>query len=114
MALIRKTAAGSDSYGHTWPEDGATVEIDDPEQIASLMAIPDGGFSEVTPSDDSADHDPPEDPDGKKDPEDEDPDAKKEISEIDPNAPAAEPDAKTPAKKTAARRTAASKSVEEG
>lgn len=94
MALIRKTAAGSDSYGHVWPEDGATVEIDDAEQIASLMAIPDGGFSEVTPGGDG-------------------PDVKKEISEIDPDAPATEPDAKTPAKKTTARKTTASKPVEE-
>jgi len=103
MALIRKQQAGSDSFGHTWPEDGATVEIDDPEQIASLMAIPDAGFSEVTPtSDDGADNDPPQDPD-----------AKKEISEIDPDAVDAEPDAKAPAKKTAARKTAASQPVQE-
>ena len=106
MALIRKTAAGSDSYGHVWPEDGATVEIDDPEQIASLMAIPDGGFSEVTPGGDADDEPQDSESDG--------PDAKKEISEIDPDAPAAEPEAKTPAKKTAARKTAASKPVEEG
>ena len=112
MALIRKTAAGSDSFGHVWPEDGAVVEIDDPEQIASLMAIPDAGFSEVTPTGDDSDNDPPGDPDGKKDPGDGNPDAK-EISEIDPNAPAAEPESKTPAKKTAARKATASKPVEE-
>ncbi|MFF7020285.1 hypothetical protein ACFY97_04620 [Streptomyces klenkii] len=50
MPLIRKTQAGSDSYGHTWPEDGAVVEVDDPGQVAALLAIPDGGFSEVTPT----------------------------------------------------------------
>lgn len=102
MALIRKTAAGSDSYGHVWPEDGAVVEIEDPEQIASLMAIPDGGFSEVTPADeeDPSPEGPPQDPDGGSD-------AKKEISEVDPNAPATEPT--PPAKKTAARKTTASK-----
>ncbi|KAB7850127.1 hypothetical protein [Streptomyces mobaraensis] len=49
MPLIRKAQAGSDSYGHTWPEDGAVVEVDDPEQVAALLTIPDGGFSEVTP-----------------------------------------------------------------
>ncbi|MFI0914224.1 hypothetical protein [Streptomyces abikoensis] len=49
MPLIRKAQAGSDSHGHTWPEDGAVVEVTDPEQIAALIAIPDGGFSEVTP-----------------------------------------------------------------
>jgi hypothetical protein len=102
MALIRKTAAGSDSFGHVWPEDGAVVEIDDPEKIASLMAIPDAGFSEVTPAGDDD-----------SDPVDDDPEAKKEISEIDPNAPAAEPEAKTPAKKATARKATASKPVEE-
>lgn len=94
MALIRKTAAGSDSYGHVWPEDGAIVEINDAEQIASLMAIPDGGFSEVTPGGGDSD-------------------AKTEISEIDPDAPATEPEARTPAKKTAARKTSASTPVQE-
>ncbi|MGK5728927.1 hypothetical protein [Streptomyces sp. URMC 124] len=49
MPLIRKELAGSDSHGHTWAEDGAVVEIEDPEQVAALVAIPDGGFSEVTP-----------------------------------------------------------------
>lgn len=97
MALIRKMQAGSDSFGHVWPEDGAVVEIDDAEQIACLMAISDAGFSEVTPSgDDKAQQD-----------SDDDPEAKTEISEIDPNAPATEPDAKQPAKRTAARKTAA-------
>ncbi|MFE5868811.1 hypothetical protein ACFQ6V_09175 [Streptomyces roseifaciens] len=49
MPLIRKERAGSDSHGHTWLKDGSVVEVEDPEQVAALMAIPDGGFSEVTP-----------------------------------------------------------------
>jgi hypothetical protein len=108
MPLIRKERAGSDSHGHVWPEDSAVVEIDDPEQIASLMAIPDGGFSEVTPAADEAPEDP-EDGDGG-----ETPDEEKEVSEVDPDAPSAEPEAKAPAKKTAARKTTAAKPVEEG
>lgn len=112
MALIRKQQAGSDSYGHTWDTDGAVVEIDDGEQIASLMAIPDGGFSEVTPEADEepeppAPDEPPADPEAPEDPEE------KEISEVDPDAPADEPQAKPPAKKTAARKTTAAKPVEE-
>ncbi|MFI2078468.1 hypothetical protein [Streptomyces triculaminicus] len=49
MPLIRKERAGSDSHGHTWPKDGAVVEVEDAGQAAALLAIPDGGFSEVTP-----------------------------------------------------------------
>lgn len=110
MALIRKQQAGSDSFGHSWPEDGAVVDIDDGEQIASLMAIPDGGFSEVTPAAEETPEDPP-----RGDPHPHDPNAdaqeKQEISEVDPNAPAAEPDVKPEpaAKKTAARKTTTSK-----
>ena len=85
MALIRKAAAGSDSFGHVWPEDGAVVEIDDAEQIAALMAIADAGFSEVTPSGEHA-----------------------EFSEIDPKVEDSEAP-KPAAKKTAARKTTASK-----
>lgn len=101
MPLIRKQQAGSDSYGHTWDADGAVVEIDDGEQIASLMAIPDGGFSEVTPTAEET----PEDPDAG------DPEGKKEFSEVDPAAPPAEPESKPEpaAKKTTARKTTASK-----
>ncbi|WP_367134431.1 MULTISPECIES: hypothetical protein [Streptomyces] len=51
MPLIRKEHAGSDSHGHLWAEDGAVVEVDDPDQVAALLAIDDGGFSEVTPGD---------------------------------------------------------------
>jgi hypothetical protein len=104
MTRIRKERAGSDSFGNTWPEDGAVVDID-PEHVASLLAIPDGGFSEVTPTVEET----PEDPETPEPPEE-----KKEFSEVNPEAPAAEPDAKPTAKKTAARKTAASKTVEEG
>lgn len=41
---LRKAKAGADSFGHTWPEDGAVVEVDY-EQALTLMAIPDGGFT---------------------------------------------------------------------
>ncbi|MGW2861950.1 hypothetical protein [Streptomyces sp. NPDC001205] len=80
MAQIRKAAAGNDSFGHTWDSDGAIVEIDDPEQIAALLAIDDAGFSEVTPEADSdldaaqAHNDDPE------------PEAAEETSEVDPKA----------------------------
>lgn len=113
MTRIRKERAGSDSFGNTWPEDGAVVDVD-PEQVASLLAIPDGGFSEVTPQtkqDEEPDDSGPQTP--TEPGADEDPDQKTEVSEVNPDAPAAEPEAKTPpAKKTTARKTAASK-VEE-
>jgi len=114
MPLIRKERAGSDSFGNTWPEDGAAVDIDDAEQIAALMSIPDGGFSEVTPdADDEGPGEPSQEPaDG------ENPDENTELSEVDPDAPAAEPkaedDAKPAAKKPTARKTTARKPVEEG
>lgn len=100
MALIRKAAAGSDSFGNVWPEDGAVVEINDPEQIAALMAIADAGFSEVSPS-------------GKKtaklEPEPEDQGSEQaEFSEVDPKSEDSEAP-KPAAKKTAARKTTASK-----
>lgn len=94
MALIRKARAGSDSFGHVWPEDGAVIEIDDPDQIAALMAIDDAGFSEVTPGKKPAP--------AAEDPGDDEPDG--EVSEIDPEAPAGEPDDKPAPRKTAAKR----------
>lgn len=113
MPLIRKERAGSDSFGNHWPEDGAAVTVD-PEHAAALLAIPDGGFSEVPPPVDEAPADPEEGTDSSQGSSpDEDPDEKKEVSEVDPAAPAAEPEAKAPpAKKTPARKTAATK-VEE-
>lgn len=100
MALIRKAAAGSDSFGHVWPEDGAVVEIDDPEQIAALMAITDAGFSEAPPSGKKS---------AKSEPESEDQGSEQaEFSEIDPKSEDAEAP-KPAAKKTAARKTAAAK-----
>ncbi|GAA3267720.1 hypothetical protein [Streptomyces lavendulae] len=104
MALIRKAEAGSDSHGHVWPEDGAVVEINDPDQIAALMAITDAGFSEVTPS-------------GKAEAapaaSEEDDNAgalinADEIAEVDPRDEDVEAP-KPAAKKTAARKTTASK-----
>ncbi|MFF4644985.1 hypothetical protein [Streptomyces sp. NPDC001389] len=100
MALIRKNAAGSDSYGHTWPEDGAVVEIEDGDQIAALMAIPDGGFTEVIRGGEAPE--PEGDGDGQ-------PPTAEDISEVDPGAENLEAPATTAAKKTAARKTVASK-----
>jgi hypothetical protein len=108
MPLIRKERAGSDSFGNTWSEDGATVDVE-AEHAAALLAIPDGGFSEVTPAgEDDGPGEPPQDPAA------DDPEENKELSEVDPDAPADEPEAKPAAKKTAARKTTARKSVEEG
>ena len=98
MALIRKAAAGSDSFGNVWPEDGAVVEIDDPEQIAALMAIADAGFSEVSPSGKKT---------AKPEPEGQG-DEQAEFSEVDPKNEDSEAP-KPAAKKTAARKTTASK-----
>lgn len=89
MARIRKAAAGSDSFGHTWNSDGATVEIDDPEQIAALLAIDDAGFSEVTPGADA-------DPDLEAaQAHSDDPASPGEFAEIDPKAEESEVDPKT-------------------
>lgn len=43
---LRKERAGSDSWGHDWPEDGAVVEVDY-DQAMVLLAIPDAGFTVV-------------------------------------------------------------------
>jgi hypothetical protein len=82
---LRKARAGSDSYGHVWPEDGVVVDVDY-EQALVLLAIPDGGF---TVAEDQ--------------PEVTEPDPGPELSEV---APDPEPDASDtpPAKKTARRR----------
>lgn len=108
MALIRKERAGNDSHGNSWPEDGAVVEITDADQIASLMAIVDGGFSEVTPpaKKAAAKPDPEPEPDG-----DGEGDEQAEFSEVDPKSEGVEAP-KPAAKKTAARKTAASKPQE--
>ena len=44
--LLRKELAGSDSFGNTWAEDGAVIEVPE-EQGRALLKI--FGFSEVTP-----------------------------------------------------------------
>lgn len=108
MALIRKAAAGSDSHGHVWPVDGSVVEIDDPEHVAALMAIPDAGFSEVAPTGGAGE--------ASTDPDSADDDADDggvnidagEITEVDPQDEDVEAP-KAAAKKTAARKTAASR-----
>ncbi|WP_327066896.1 hypothetical protein [Kitasatospora sp. NBC_01302] len=41
---LRKRLAGSDSYGHAWPEDGSVIDVDY-EQAMDLLAIPDAGFT---------------------------------------------------------------------
>lgn len=57
MVLVRKKRAGSSSHGHTWPHDGAVVDV--PEHDArELVAIPDGGFAVVEPDPDPAPTDP--------------------------------------------------------
>ncbi|MCT9092847.1 hypothetical protein N4G70_28840 [Streptomyces sp. ASQP_92] len=92
MARIRKVSAGSDSFGHTWDSDGATVEIDDPEQIAALLAIDDAGFSEVTPEPEAG---PISEPDPDLDAasaHNDDPEPAAEFSEIDPKAEESEID----------------------
>ncbi|ELP67643.1 hypothetical protein STRTUCAR8_08552 [Streptomyces turgidiscabies Car8] len=106
MPLIRKEHAGNDSFGNSWPEDGAVVEVA-PDHAQALLAIGDGGFSEVAPpaAEDPDPDTPPATPEA--------PEGEKEIFEVDPEAPEGEPAAKSPAKKTAARKTAASKPVEE-
>lgn len=48
MPFIRKSRAGNDSFGNSWPQDGAVVEVP-PEQAMALLAIRDGQFSEVSP-----------------------------------------------------------------
>ncbi|MFE2832166.1 hypothetical protein ACFXI6_14130 [Streptomyces mirabilis] len=103
MPLIRKDRAGNDSFGHSWPEDGAVVEMPH-EEAEELLAIPDGGFTLVLPDADAA----PEPDNAAAD----SPESNPEFSEIDPAVPAAEPEAKPAAKKTAARKTAERKPQE--
>ncbi|WP_230418319.1 hypothetical protein [Catenulispora pinistramenti] len=41
---VRKAHTGTDSAGHTWPTDGAVIEV--PVEHALVLArIPDGGFT---------------------------------------------------------------------
>lgn len=118
---VRKTQAGADSFGNTWPEDGAVVLVPY-DQAVILLAIPDGGFSVVdTPAEAAPAEDPQAVPEPSSEPEPE-PDSGEaaELSELDPDAPEGEPgadpepEAKPAAKKAAARKTAASrKTVEE-
>lgn len=50
---VKKAKAGSDSFGHVWDKDGAVVTMPH-EEAASLLAIPDGGFTLVNDSADAA------------------------------------------------------------
>lgn len=84
---VRKASAGSDSWGHVWPKDGAVVDVDY-EQALTLVGIPDGGFSIA---------------EDKRQPDVTEPaPAQEELSEVDPTSQDATDSA--PAKKTAARR----------
>ncbi len=47
--FVRKARAGSTAT-HAWPHDGAVVEVPD-DMGAELLAIPDGGFTEVREGD---------------------------------------------------------------
>jgi len=44
MVNVRKAHAGTDSAGHTWPTDGAVIEVP-VEHALMLVRIPDGGFA---------------------------------------------------------------------
>ena len=46
MVNVRKAHAGTDSAGHTWPTDGAVIEVP-VEHALVLVRIPDGGFAIV-------------------------------------------------------------------
>lgn len=92
---LKKTRAGSDSWGHEWPGDGAVVEVEY-DQAMALLAIPDGGFSVVDnpePEPESSSENTPEETE--------------EVSEV---APEPDPDAK-PAPRRGGR---PGKTVEEG
>lgn len=56
---ICKARAGSSSHGHTWPTDGAVVEVPY-EDACELLRIPDGGFTEA-PAEAASDEVPEED-----------------------------------------------------
>lgn len=84
---VRKACAGSDSWGHVWPKDGAVVDVDY-EQALVLLGIPDGGFA-VAEDKRPADVVEPAPAQG-------------ELSEVDPAAQDATDSA--PAKKTTSRR----------
>jgi hypothetical protein len=58
MPHIRKTQAGGDSFGNKWPAAGTVIEVS-VHQATALLAIRDGGFTEVAPP---AADDPQDDP----------------------------------------------------
>ncbi|WP_194923197.1 hypothetical protein [Catenulispora pinisilvae] len=44
MVNVRKSHAGTDSAGHTWPTDGAVIAVPVAHALM-LVRIPDGGFA---------------------------------------------------------------------
>lgn len=52
MVNVRKSHAGTDSAGHSWPSDGAVIEVP-VEHALVLVRIPDGGFVIIENSDNS-------------------------------------------------------------
>jgi hypothetical protein len=47
VVSIKKHRAGSDSHGNLWKKDGSVVDVE-PDVAAELLAIPDGGFEQVS------------------------------------------------------------------
>lgn len=94
---LRKARAGSDSWGHVWPEDGAVAEVDY-DQALILLAIPDGGFTVV------------DNPEPEPEPSDGGTEETDEVSEV---APEPEPDASPDPKPAPRRGGRARKNVEE-
>ncbi|WP_055588642.1 hypothetical protein [Peterkaempfera griseoplana] len=87
MPHVRKAVAGSDSFGHEWPHDGAVVEMPH-EEAEALLAIADGGFELVAdPAPGPEDQDPDDTTgsgDDDQDPAEEEPDAGEEEPDADP------------------------------
>lgn len=52
MPFLKKRHAGSDSFGHVWETDGATVEVTDDEAY-ELLRVHDSGFEAVDAPDDT-------------------------------------------------------------
>lgn len=98
---LRKARAGSDSWGHSWPEDGAVTEVDY-DQALVLLAIPDGGFSVVDTPQPEPSSEPDTDGAASEEPE---------VSEV---APEPEPDASPDSKPAPRRGGRPRKTVEEG
>lgn len=48
MPYLKKAWPGNDSFGHEWPTPNTVVEVT-ADEASALLAIQDGGFSEVAP-----------------------------------------------------------------